>query len=111
MTKLFYDHLVIREEIDLELDKFTLDPQERQELIEIIDQTLHHNILNVIFNHLPKDKQPEFVKKLHTAPFDLELLEYLKIHAHPEIENKIKDHAAKIKKEIMGEIKKSTHKK
>jgi hypothetical protein len=111
MAKLFYDHLVVREEIDIELDKFAIDAEEKAELIELIDQTLHHHVLNVIFNHLPKDKHPEFVKKLHGSPCDLELIDYLKIYAHPEIESKIRDQAAKIKKEIMGEIKKSTHKK
>jgi len=38
-------------------------------------------------------------------------LEYLKIHAHPQIEAEIKKQAAKVKSEILSEIHKSRKKK
>ena len=107
MSKVFYDHLVIREEIDFELNRHALDPQEREELVEIIDQTLHHHILHTILKSLPSDKHSEFVSKFQAAPHDESLLAYLKTHAHPEIEAAIKKQAAKVKREILAEIKKS----
>jgi len=108
MSKIFYDHLVIREEIDFELNRFQVDPEEQEELISLIDQTLHHHILNVILNHLPKEKHHEFISRLHADPNDDTLIDYLKTHAHPEIEAEIKKQAAKIKKEILADLKKSS---
>ncbi len=108
MSKIFYDHLVIREEIDFELNRFQIDPEEQEELISLIDQTLHHHILNVILNHLPKEKHTEFISRLHAKPDDDTLIDYLKTHAHPEIEAEIKKQAAKIKKEILADLKKSS---
>jgi hypothetical protein len=108
MSKIFYDHLVIREEIDFELNRYHISAVEKDEIIDIIDQTLHHHILNVILNYLPKDKHDEFITKFHSSPGDETLIEYLKIHAHPEIETEIKKQAAKVKKEILADIKKSS---
>jgi hypothetical protein len=107
MSKIFYDHLVIREEIDFVLNSYRLDPEEREEIVDIIDQTLHHHILNVILNYLPREKHPEFISRLHASPGDETLLDYLKTHAHPEIEAEIKKQAAKVKQEILAEIRKS----
>ena len=108
MSKIFYDHLVIREEIDFELNRFQIDPEEQEELINLIDQTLHHHILNIILNHLPKEKHPEFITRLHADPNDGTLIDYLKTHAHPEIEAEIRKQAVKIKKEILADLKKSS---
>jgi hypothetical protein len=110
MSKLFFDHLVIREEIDIEFSRFNLSAEERAELVEIVDQTLTNHVLNVVLNHLPKDKHSDFVSRFHAAPHDIGLLDYLKIHAHPQIDEEIKKHAAKIKKDILAEVKKSTAK-
>lgn len=111
MSKLFFDHLVIREEIDFELNSYTLDTEDREELLEVIDQTLIHHVLNVVLNHLPKAKHPEFVAKFHAAPNSDALIDYLKTHAHPEIESEIKKQAVKIKSEILSEIRKARSKK
>jgi hypothetical protein len=110
MSKLFFDHLVIKEEIDIELSRFNLTDEEKSELVEVVDQTLINHVLNVVLNHLPKDKHSDFVSRFHAAPHDLGLLEYLKVHAHPQIEEEIKKQVDKIKKEILSEVKKTTSK-
>jgi hypothetical protein len=107
MSKIFYDDLVIREEITLELDNYQLSKEERDDLLNIIDETLHHHILNLILNHLPKTKHQEFVSRLHARPGDSGLLDFLKTHAGSNIEEDIKSHAAKIKKDILSEIHKA----
>jgi hypothetical protein len=107
MSKVFYDYLVIKEEVDCELNNYRLDKEEKDELIDIIDQLLHHHVLNVILNHLPKDKHPEFVSRLQTSPGDDQLMEFLKQHIGPYIEEEIKKQSRKVKQEIIAEIKKS----
>jgi len=111
MSTLFFDHLVIKEELDFELNSYQLTSEEREELLEIIDEILIHQILNLVLNFLPKDTHEEFTALLHQSPHDESLLEYLKNHANPEIESEIKKHASKIKSEILSEIRKHRKKK
>lgn len=105
--KLFYDHLVLKEEIFAELDKYHLTVKESEELVEIINETVHHHLLDEILTHLPKEKHQEFLKKMHTAPHDVSLIDYLKIEATGEIEEKIKSRASFAKKALLSEIKRA----
>ncbi len=107
MTNLFFDHLVIREELDFELNKYPLSVEERADLIAIIDQTLDHTILNVVLNHLPKDRHPEFADHLAKHPHHEQIMDFLKIHTTVDIEAEIKKHARLAKDDIMSEIRKS----
>lgn len=111
MSKIWYDHLVVIEEITSHLDQFEVDPEEKQELIDLIDQTLHHHVLNVLLNHLPNEHHYEFIASFHTNPADEKLLDYIKSKVQVNIEEEVRKQATRIKKEILNEIKKSTHKK
>lgn len=107
MSNLFFDHLILLEEVAGELDAYELDVQEKEELVGLIDQTLHHHTLNVIFNFLPNEKHPEFVEKFRQNPHDQALLEYLKQEIKIDIESEIKKQAQRVKKEILQEISKA----
>ena len=100
MAKIFYDHLVIREEITVELDKYSLVREEKEELVQLVDETLHHQILNIILTHLPKDQHRGFLEKFHKTPHDESLLKYIK-----DFEQEIIKEAQKIKRELLSEIK------
>ncbi len=101
MAKIFYDHLVVHEEITAELDKYNIRVEEKEELIQLVDQTLHHHVLDVILTHLPKEKHEEFLTKFHKAPHDESLLDYIK-----DFEEEIIKEAKKVKLELLAEIKK-----
>ena len=107
MSKIFYDHLVVRGEVIIELDRYHFSVEEKEELVKIIDETLHHHVLDTILTHLPKEKHPEFLKKFHAVPHDEKLLEYLKIEADIDIEAKIRSRSQKAKKVLFEEIKRS----
>lgn len=102
--KLFYDHLVLKEEVIVELDKHKLSIEEREELVLLIDENLHHHVLDTILTHLPAEKHQDFLKKFHSAPHDKKLLEYLKIETQVDIEEKIRSRSKKVKGELLSEI-------
>lgn len=77
---------------------------ELEEILKIADETIHLRVMDVILTHLPKHKHEEFLIKLHHAPHDQKLLEYLEIEADRDISSKIKEEAEKTKKEILREI-------
>lgn len=106
----FYHHLIQFDDITAELDRYEIDPAEREDLVGLIHQIFHNHTLNVILNHLPKDKHREFLDKFELTPHDLELLNYLKKEIQTDIESAIRDQAARVKKDILAEIKKSRKK-
>lgn len=110
MTKIFYDHLINIEEVIIELDQNDISIEERSEFISIIDETLHHNILDTILSNLPFEHHENFLTKFHKAPHDLDLIIYLRQVSGVDIEEKIKTKANEVKKEIISEIKKSKKK-
>ena len=107
MSKIFYDHLVIIEEITSKLDRYNLDNLAKEELVMLIDETLHHEMMNLILSSLPEKHHEEFLSKLYRNPADESLLEYLKVHSGKDIEKLINEEAKKVKKEILMEIKRS----
>ena len=110
MTKIFYDHLTVIEEVTSAFDKYSVPAEEREELEKLIDQTVHHEVLNTILTNLPKEKHEEFLTKFHAAPHDKELLEYLKKEIKIDIEKEISLQAKRIKKELLEEIKRAKKK-
>lgn len=110
MTKIFYDHLIKIEEVTVELDNYELTLEEREEFVSLIDEILHHHTINVILSHLPKHHHETFLSMFHKEPHNLELLDFLKKETLVNIEEKIKNEAEKVKKEILAEIKKAKRK-
>lgn len=110
MKKVFYDHLVLIEEVVMELDTHELDPNDREELIRLADENLHHQVLDLILKELPKTKHEFFLDHFQKAPEDEKLLHYLRREIGEEIEERIKVEAAKVKKEILAEIKRTKKK-
>lgn len=111
MSKLFFDHLLPLNEIFAELDRHTLDPEERAELVELIDQQFHHHTLNIILNHLPEEHHHTFIVQFTQAPHHPDLLEFVKHQVKIDIEAAIKVQADRVKREILAEIKKAKLKK
>lgn len=107
MSQVFYDHLIIIDEVTTELDSYNLTSAERQTIIDLIDQTLHHRILDIILSSLPADKHEDFLSRLHRAPYDRKLLDYLRAETGIDIETEIKKEAQKVKQEILTEIRRS----
>ncbi|HUV72498.1 MAG TPA: hypothetical protein VMW25_05835 [Clostridia bacterium] len=107
MNKIFYDHLINIKEIVGELDNYELEVEEREELVAIIDETFHQHTLEIILTHLPSEYHQEFLDKFHQAPYDSQLLDFLREMMEIDIEEAIKGQAEKIKKEILKDIKKA----
>jgi hypothetical protein len=105
--KIFYDHLIEIEEIEVELDRHEINSDDREELLRIIDENIHHDVLNLILTSLSKEKHEPFLTKFHQTPHDVELLKYLKEEINEEIEERIKEEIKKVKKEVLSEIKRA----
>lgn len=107
MSKLFFDKFIEFEEIEIELKGAGLPLEEKREIERLIDEMVHHRVLDRLLTHLPREHHEEFLKKFHQAPFDESLIAYLDEKIEDSVEKHIKDEMAKVKEEILEDIKKS----
>lgn len=107
MSKIFYDHLIVIEEVIAVLGRHNLNKRERAEFLSLIDQTLHHQILDEILTLLPKSRHAEFLSMFHKRPDDPLLLTFLREHSGVSIDKAIMKRADKTKKDLIEIINKS----
>lgn len=107
MTKIFYDHLVIIEEIVTVLDTHALDAAEKLKLMSLVDETMHHSILDTILTLLPKEHHEEFFIQFHANPGNHTLMSFLKEKTNRDVEKAILKRASEVKKQILKEIEQS----
>ena len=110
MNKLFYDHLIVIEEITAVLDEHKLRARDRTKILELMDVTIQNEILDVIFTYLPREKHEEFLEKFRKAPHDMSLMLYLKDNSPVNIELAILDRANKTKRKFLALVKKHSRK-
>ena len=107
MSHLFYDHVIVIEDLE-EVVKSHEEPEEREELHRLVDEMIHHRVLGCILDQLPRRHHEEFLEKFHASPYDDSLINYLqeKTPKEVDIEKKIREEVAKLKKELLAELKK-----
>jgi hypothetical protein len=103
MNKLFWDRLIHFDELIHELKQLPFSSEEQEELIEMIDSTYHHHILEEILSALPKDEHERFMQMLAGRPDDEQILVYL-VRFVPDIEARIKNRSLQVREILRSEI-------
>lgn len=110
MSKIFYDHLIILEEVELEFDNLKLDKEERRELEHLIEETIHHRVMDRILTKLPRQHHEEFLEKFAKTPHNPNLIHYLDHKIKESVEEHIADEMKNLKKELLAELRKQKSK-
>ncbi len=104
MSKLFYDHLIIVDDIVVLLEKHEVPQEERVSLMQHIDELLHTHILDTILSHLSRDHHDHFLDKLAREPHQSSILDFLKDKTKVDIEREIEKTVAHVKAKIQKDI-------
>ena len=104
MSKLFYEHLINMNRLKLKLDEYSLSDDEKKELLQSIDATIHHEVMNVILKKLPNDYHEEFLEGFTSAPHQHKHLEYLRKHSAGDIEKELRLIIVSIEDSIISEL-------
>lgn len=104
--KLFYDHLILIEDIFIEIDKLSISSSEKLSAKKLSDEYVHHHVLIYILETLPKTHHEEFLTKFYKAPFDLDHLRFLEEKTQRDVYIDLVVLGKKLKKELLKEIKK-----
>ncbi len=103
MNKLFWDHLIHFDELIHELRELPFSSEEQAGLINLIDSTFHHHIMEEIMSALPKAEHDRFMQMLSERPSDQEILVYVMRFA-PDIEARIKNRSFQVRDILRQEI-------
>lgn len=106
--KHFYSHLVETESLIVELHTMNLSEEEKTHLISLVDSSLHHTVLDAVLSELSEEDKRTVLKHLAHDEHD-------KVWTHlnskvDNIEDKIKQAAEDLKKELHSHIKEAKEK-
>lgn len=102
----YYDHLIILEEVEIELKSLSVGKEERWEMEHMIEEIIHHKVMERVLNHLPRENHEEFLDRFTKKPYDPGLISYIDERIEESIEKHIADEIGKLKKELLQDIKK-----
>ena len=96
MSILFYDHLVNKSDILVYIDRLPKPDNHKGKLRQLVDDIIHQGLIEFILQKLHPHQHHTFLSRLETAPYDPELIGYLKDHISPDIEKEIATEAEKL---------------
>jgi len=106
MSKIFWDRLLILEDLDREIKKIAKTQEEREEIWQLIDEIIHHKAMGCILDYLPRHHHEEFLEMFHKSPHDEDLIfGYLKEKINQNIEEILKEQLGSLAFELLGEVK------
>jgi hypothetical protein len=101
---LFYDHLIIFEDFESEIKDVVETSEEKEELWQLVDEIIHHTVLDCILDRLPEEHHHDFLCMFHKCPYDETLLDFLNELIEESIESVITEEVDSLKKELLLEI-------
>lgn len=104
MATVFYDHLIPWEKVETFLLEIQPTPEEKWELIEIIEETVHTEVLTIVLSHIPESTHEEFLDRFHTAPHAEEHLVFIKTHSGISLEEILPGKMQQFLDEVLAEL-------
>lgn len=99
----FYDHLLDLAAAERLVGRYLPDPAERAQVLEVLDASLHHVVMETIFNALPIDAHELFLVQFKDNPTADHHLTFLRRYA-PDIEEQIRERARVSQKHFLDAI-------
>lgn len=104
MSIIFYDHLVDKTEVLLFIDRLPEPENHKGKLRQLVDDIIHSWLIEYILQKLHPHQHHTFLSRLEAAPYDPELLAYLKDHISPEFEGDLQREAESLVKTIKTDL-------
>lgn len=104
MSIIFYDHLVNKQQILVVIDQVEGEETYKNKLKQLIDDILHQGIVAFVLSKLKPKYHQTFLSNLHLAPYNPEILDFLKEKIAQDIEEQIQLQADKLIKQIRKDL-------
>ena len=106
MSKLFYDHLIVLTQVEAEIKKTAQTTEEKEELWKLVDEIIHHRVMETVLDKLPRNHHEDFLTKFHEAPHDESLIDYLTGQIGENVEELIRREIGELAYELIEDIRK-----
>ncbi len=104
MSIIFYDHLINKAEVVLLIERSDQPENHKGKMKQLVDDIIHQGLVEYILQKLHPHQHNTFLSRLEAAPYDPELINYLKDHASPDIEKELQQEAEKLLEEIKKDL-------
>jgi hypothetical protein len=104
MPIIFYDHLVNKQEVLIIVDQTKGQETYKNKIKQLIDDILHQGIIEFILSNLKPKHHQTFLHQLHHAPYNPEILDYLKEKIAQDIEDQIQAQADNLIQKIRSDL-------
>lgn len=101
MSILFFDHLIVLNNLNKKIKKNTASNDEMQELWLYVEELIHHKVIGCCLENLPSEHHNEFLEMFHKKPYDKEIINYLNKKTGKDVEKMIKLEIKKLSKELL----------
>ncbi len=104
MSIIFYDHLTPRDKIIVIIKESKAPENQKGKALQLVDDILHQGLVDFILKQLPEKHHRPFLKRLHSMPYDPEILTMLKERIADDIEDRIKEEADRLVNKVRQEL-------
>jgi len=105
MSKLFFDHLLKLDDVNIFIKKSASSTEEHKELIDLVDNIVTTNVLDKILSKLDKKDHEEFLALFHKCPHDeIQIFAYLNTKTGKDINKVLEQELKDFSKEILSEL-------
>jgi len=104
MSIIFYDHLVNKGDVLLLIEKSNQPENHKGKMKQLVDDIVHQGLVEYILQKLHPHQHHTFLSRLESAPYDPELIDYLKAHSGPEIEKELGEEADKLLADVKKDL-------
>ena len=101
---MFYDHLLVFQEINLEIKRSARAYDEKEEVWKLIDEIVHHHVMICILEELPSKHHKSFLEKFHSSPYDTGIIDFLNEKTGSDMEKLIAEKIISLEKDILQEL-------
>ncbi len=101
---LFYDHLIDKSEVLLLIESLSAPEDKKTKFKNLVDDILHTGLTEFILQKLHPHQHRTFLAQLEKAPYDPELIVFLRQQTNTDIENLIRSEAQRILKLITKDL-------
>ena len=100
--KFFYSHLIETTDISLKFTKMDLTEDEKSHLVSLLEANIHSTVIDNVLSELSSEDKKQFLKNLISDDHQV-TLDHLKVKID-KFEEKIKDSAERLKRELLRDI-------
>lgn len=103
--KVFYSHLLVKYgELTATVESLEISRSEKSKALELINQTIHHEVIGAILDHIDERHHRKILTRIAAAPDDPTVLDLVNRLAADDIETALRKRIAAMHLDLMEDL-------